>query len=117
MQDKLYFYKAHINSVYDGDTCRIDVDLGLHTWIRDEPVRLRRINAPEVRGAERPRGLEARDFLRELILGKDVLIETFKDKKGKYGRYLVEIWLEQDGEYRNVNDMMVVAGFAVYKEY
>ncbi len=117
MQDKLYFYKAHVNSVYDGDTCRLDIDLGLHTWVRDERVRLYRINAPELRGDERERGLAARDYLRGLILGKDVLIETYKDKKGKYGRYLVDIWLEQDGRFDNVNDLLVQAGHAEYRDY
>lgn len=36
----LYKYKANVVSVYDGDTIRIDIDLGLKTWIRDERMRL-----------------------------------------------------------------------------
>jgi len=117
LKEKLYFYKAKIASVYDGDTCRVDIDLGLHTWIRNERVRLSRIDAPEVRGDERDAGLRSRDYLRQLIDGKEVFIETIKDRKGKYGRYLAEIWLQVDGEWKNVNDMMVQAGQAVYVEY
>ncbi|RME00536.1 MAG: nuclease [Calditrichaeota bacterium] len=117
MLEKLYHYRAKVVSVYDGDTCRVDIDLGLSTWIKQEVIRLFRINAPEVRGEEREAGLRARDYLRELILNKDILLQTIKDRKGKYGRYLGEIWLEIDGQWQNVNDMMVQAGHAVYKDY
>ena len=114
----LHHYRAVIQSVYDGDTCTVDIDLGLHAWVRGEKIRLHRINAPEVRGAERHAGLLSRDFLRSQIDGKSVLVETIKDKKGKYGRYLGEIWLETlSGELVNVNDRMVAEGFAVYKDY
>jgi len=118
MKDKLFFYRANILSVYDGDTCRADIDLGLHTWIHNEPLRLMRINAPERRGAEKEQGIESGNFLRELINGKEVIIESYKDKSGKYGRYLVEIWLpKEEGGYINVNDFMVENGYAVYKDY
>lgn len=117
MQTNLYYYNAKIVSVYDGDTVRADIDLGMRVWIRDEKIRLARINTPELRGEERPAGLAARDFLRELILEQDILIETIKDRKGKYGRYLAEIWLQADGEWKNINDFLVESGHAVYQEY
>jgi micrococcal nuclease len=117
MEHTLYHYKALVTAVYDGDTVTVDFDLGLHTWIKGEKIRLHRINAPEVRGKERPRGLLSRDYLRGLILGKEVIIETFKDKKGKYGRYLGEIWLLVDEDYVNINDDIVRKGYADYKEY
>jgi micrococcal nuclease len=114
----LYRYRALVRSVYDGDTCTLDIDLGLSTWVRGESVRLCRINAPEVRGPERPEGLKSRDFLRETIDGREVIVETIRDTKGKYGRYLAEIWLQQpDGGYANINDLLVGKGYAEYKEY
>ncbi|MES9926065.1 MAG: thermonuclease family protein [Candidatus Thiodiazotropha endolucinida] len=61
----------------------------------------------------RPTGLVSRDWLRERVLEKLVIIQTIKDRKGKYGRYLAEIWL--DGQ--NVNDQIVEAGHAEYKAY
>ncbi len=116
--EHLYYYKAHVTKVYDGDTCTVDIDLGLSIWIRGEKVRLHRINAPEVRGSERDKGKVARDFLRDLVLGRDILLQTVKDRKGKYGRYLGEIWLERtDISPLNVNDEMVRTGHAQYKEY
>ena len=109
----LYCYLAVVTAVYDGDTITVDIDLGLSTQRVGESIRLAHINTPEVRGAEREKGLISRDWLREKIMGKTIIIKTLKDKKGKYGRYLGEIYL--DGE--NINDALVKAGLAVYKQY
>ncbi len=118
MKLTLYNYKAVVTEVYDGDTCTVDIDLGLHTWVRGEKIRLNRINAPEMRGAEKEKGKLSRDFLREKILNKEIILETIKDKKGKYGRYLGEVWLLISGEnYENINDLLVSKGFAKYQKY
>ena len=118
METQLFQYKAFVTAVYDGDTCTVDIDLGLHTWIKSEKIRLSRINAPELRGKERPQGLLSRDFLRSLILNKEITLRTIKDVREKYGRYLGEIWItDPKGKSMNVNDELVKAGFAVYKEY
>lgn len=118
METTLYHYKAIVVDVYDGDTCTVDIDLGLNSWIRGEKVRLYRINTPELRGNERPEGIISRDFLRKMILGKEVFIETVKDKKGKYGRYLADIWLKDENDsWVNINDLLVQQGYAVYKDY
>ena len=46
----LYHYRSIVVSVYDGDTCTVDIDLGLNIWTLREKIRLIRINAPELRG-------------------------------------------------------------------
>ncbi len=118
MEKVLYHYKAKVLSVYDGDTCTVDIDLGLHIWNKGEKIRLNRINAPELRGNEKAKGLMSRDYLKSLILDKEVYIETIKDKKEKYGRYLGEIWLEDEkGKFMNINDVMVKNGYAKYQKY
>ncbi len=109
----IHTYRAHVISVYDGDTITCDIDLGLGVWCRGEKIRLFGINAPEVRGEERPEGLSARDYLRALIEGQDITVQTIKDRKGKYGRYLGIIFLGQD----NINDRLVDDGYAVHAEY
>ena len=53
----------------------------------------------------------------ELIDGREIIIETLKDRRGKYGRYLAEIWIGQEGVWLNVNDALVATGHAVYQEY
>lgn len=118
MNITLYHYQAQVVSVYDGDTCTVDIDVGLGIWVKGEKLRLARINAPEVRGDEREAGLVSRDFLRTKIDGKQIMIQTIKDKTGKYGRYLAEILIQDANDnFININDLMVAEGFAEYKEY
>ena len=128
MEIGLYHYMAKIRSVYDADTCTVDIDLGLGTWLRGEKIRLYGINAPEMRGPEKPRGTVSRDFLRGKIARKTVLLETLKltrkqqderrSKKGKFGRYLATVWLEETKDtWTNINDLLVQQGYAVYKNY
>ena len=118
MDKNKYYYRAIVQSTYDGDTCTVDIDLGLNTWIRNEKLRLFDINAPELRGSERPEGLKSRDFLREKIDGREIIIQSIKDKKGKYGRYLAKIWMkDENGAWIDINKLMVKSGYAVYKEY
>jgi micrococcal nuclease len=108
-----YSYRAVITKVYDGDTVTADIDLGFHIWMKAEKIRLFRINTPEVRGPEREQGLISRDWLREKILNKEVVLVTEKDKKGKYGRWLADIWLDDIC----INDELVSNGLAEYKDY
>jgi len=109
----MYEYKAQVVKVYDGDTITVDVDLGFKTCIKGEKIRLLRINAPEVRGEEKESGKLSRDFLKNLLLDQEIMLRTTKDKKGKYGRYLGEVFFNGS----NVNDLMVEKGFAKYQDY
>ena len=89
----MYEYRATIRRVYDGDTVFADIDLGFGVWLRDQSLRLLDVYAPEVRGIERPEGLLVRDQLRQrLPVDVEVRITTTKDRKGKYGRWLVVIY-------------------------
>lgn len=115
--EKLYHYNAVVTDVYDGDTCTVDIDLGMNTWLRGEKIRLYRINTPEIVGKTKSEGIKSRDYLRKLVLDKAVLIYTIKDRKEKYGRYLGEIWIaSKKGVQKNINDEMVKAKMAVYME-
>jgi len=67
----------------------------------------------EVRGPEREKGIISRDWLRQRILYKEVVLVTLKDKKGKYGRWLAEVWIDDV----RVNDELVDEGLAEYKDY
>jgi len=118
-----YLYHAEVCSVYDGDTCRLDIDLGMGVWIRNESVRLFGINAPEMRGDEKVAGKVSRDALRQWIMGESIVIKTIatrkgKDKKGKYGRYLAVLWAKNAAdEWYNVNERLVTEGLAIHKDY
>ena len=106
----MYEYRALVRSNYDGDTVRLDIDLGFNIWIRNVSCRLIGVNTPELRGDERPAGCAARDALRALVGGREVKI--FSKKSGKYGRWLVKMWLEQPDEtYLDVNKWLVQKGY------
>lgn len=134
---QLYHYKANIVGVYDGDSVTADIDLGLGAWLKGQKLRLYGINTPELRGSEeeKARGRAARDWLKarlcdvpygeedgyDLTVSEaqpvDVVLETHKDKTGKYGRWLCTIWkfdqLDDGGVWFNLNEALVKAGHAV----
>lgn len=89
-----YQYNAIITEVYDGDTITADVDLGFNIWAKSLKLRLSGIDAPELRGEERTEGLRVRDIVRQMILSKNVIIQTEKDKTGLYGRWLCRVILD-----------------------
>lgn len=113
MIEPAYTYRATVTGIYDADTITVDVDLGMHVNLAGEKMRLFGIDAPEVRGAERPDGIAARDYLREILQGQSVVIQTFKDSKGKYGRWLCRVWLNGV----DLNRHLVEMGYAEEYEY
>ena len=113
-----YVYNVKVVSVYDGDTITADVDLGFNTWRMGEKLRLYGIDTPEMRGDDKPRGTISRDWLRSAVLGKEILIESYRDKQGKYGRFLAVLHLPLGNDVcLNLNDEIVRLGLGVYREY
>jgi len=107
----LYFYKAVMGKIVDGDTVDAILDLGFSIEFK-ERFRLKGINAWETRGDERAKGLMAKARVIELApTGSDIIVKTFKDAKGKYGRYLGSINIP--GQNKNINDILVEEGHAV----
>lgn len=119
MEDKLYWYRGVVRRLYDADTIYVDLDLGFGIIRRGEngkgfPVRLARIDAPEIRSDERPQGLEAKAFLEGLLPPGTVVYLHTVDWSGKYGRWIAEVYLESD---LHINDHLVKNGHAKYIEY
>ena len=112
-----FFYKATIDSIYDGDTLTCTIDCGFGVRLAKQKIRLFGINAPEVRGNEKEEGKKSRDAIREKLMGKDIILKSIKDKKGKYGRYLGIIYLEEDGNRVNINDWLVENNYAEKANY
>lgn len=113
VEDDRYCYDAYISDVYDGDTVTCDIDLGFGIVIRKQKIRLYGIDAPEMRGKERPHGKVTRNRLRELILDKTVRLYTISDKKGKYGRWLGVICVGD----RNINQLLIDENLAEQRLY
>lgn len=111
----MYEYKAIVTKVYDGDTITVNIQLGFGVFLNDQKLRLSYIDTPEVRGEERNEGLIARDRVRELILGKKIIIKTYRDSKEKYGRWLAEVYYKEtpESEYTiNLNQQLLNEGLA-----
>ena len=84
----MYRYRAKLIRVVDGDTIVFAVDLGFKIWM-ERHVRLYQINTPELRGLNYKKAKEVKKFVEDVLASAvAICIETIKDKKGKYGRYL-----------------------------
>ncbi len=100
-------FAEEIKYVIDGDTVVLTSEVH---------VRLIGINAPEVDHPEygrkgEPYGVEATEYLRKLVDGKTVRLESGSEPKDKYGRTLAYLFLP-DGLF--VNRKMVEAGYALF---
>lgn len=105
----MYHYRAAYRSNYDGDTIRLDIDLGFGIWARNQIVRLYGVDTPELRGETLAEGHKARTFVYDALSSAgNIEIKTYKDSKGKYGRWLAEVWY--DGIC--LNEELVLVGLA-----
>lgn len=109
----MYVYRAILKRIVDADTIDCDVDMGFRSWRMNERFRLAGIDAPEMRGPERPDGIQATDYLSSIMpLGAEITLHTEKDP-GSFGRWIATVY--HDGV--NINDHLVEAGHAVRAEY
>ena len=110
----IYEYQARLDRVIDGDTLDLQVDLGFDVSL-DLRVRLSGIDTAEIHfvskdSDEYQAGMEQKAFVEDWLTaaceGVDddewpLLIETEKDRRGKYGRYLCTVIRYSDGETLN----------------
>lgn len=129
----VYFRKAKVVRVVDGDTLALDIDMGDHLHVTGDRATLRMygINAPESRqrtpgttdeqwALEKVAGEKSKARLKQLVEGKEILIRTRRDSADKYGRLLAEVWNivkeESDGtleiQDKSVNQVLVDEGLA-----
>ncbi len=111
-----YVYRCRVErpeDIYDGDTITVVIDLGFHIEFGELTLRLYGIDAPEMRGPEKQAGRVARDWLRERLKDREFIVQTIRDRKGKYGRYLAIVWVGGV----NVNEEMVRLGLAEKRDY
>ncbi len=89
---KLYAYKAYLERVVDGDTIRVNLDLGFGIF-HHEILRLAKISAAELKTDE---GKKSAKVLAEIL--KDVpflVVKTFRTDI--YGRYVADVFLGEVG--------------------
>ncbi len=107
----MWTYQATVDRVVDADTIDVTVDLGFYLYSRQR-FRLARVDAWEVRGEEREKGLVAKAAVQSLLpQGSQVRVTT--SKAGKYGRWLAEVYLTgEDGDEFNLNSWLLLHGHA-----
>lgn len=109
MKNPSYVYRAKITKVVDGDTVDVIIDLGFGVSFNTR-LRLSGIDTMETNdrdAVKKALGLKAKERVKELLVGKEVTLQSFK--ADKYGRYLAEIYV--DGLM--VNNQLITEGLAV----
>ena len=104
----VFEYKASVLRVLDADTLHARVDLGFDARL-DMTLRLAHIDAPEM---STPEGKEAKLFaVAWLAHNVDFRLESIKDRREKFGRYLAVVHPVDGGE--TLNDALLRTGHAV----
>jgi micrococcal nuclease len=113
---KMYVYEATVTKVYDGDTLTCTVFLGFKVELKGVKVRLLGVDTAELRDrdeAKRKTAYAARDFVRDQVLNKKVVLES--KRLDKYGRSLGTVFLIDEKGNRSkesVNSLLLTHGFA-----
>ena len=107
-----YTRKALCCNVVDGDTIDLVIDLGYNITLK-ERVRLLRVDCKEIKGIDKEEGLIAKKFTEDYLLGRNVYITSHTDDS--FGRWLGEIFIEENGEYINFSDLLLKNNMAVAK--
>ena len=109
-----FCYRATVVRVVDGDTIRLDIDLGFDIILNNQSVRLYRVDTPECRTRdlkEKAAGLLAKSVVKGFVdQGSKVVIKTSLDTKGKFGRILGTIITD---EGVNINEHLIDNNYAV----
>ena len=103
IEEEIQDYNMTVTEVVDGDTFYLG---------NGEKVRMLGINTPE---SGRPYAEEATDFLKNMILGKEVSLvnDSKNDDSDSYGRLLAHVYV--DGTF--VNYEIIKAGYAFWYPY
>jgi micrococcal nuclease len=118
----VYEYEAKLVSVHDGDTLRMDVDLGFSVHFltanpaKDLPQSLRvyGYDAPELGRAD-GLGEKARDAVIAWFAAHPApyRLHTVKDHSDKYGRYLADAIIASD-DHELLNDQILAGWLKPY---
>ena len=113
----MYEYRCKVVHIVDGDTVDVDIDLGFGVWMKKQRIRLYGIDTPESRTRdleEKKYGLAAKEFLTGMLDDEaGIILKTYKDKEGKFGRILGELWRTTNYADQSINEYMIEKHHAV----
>lgn len=110
----MYTYKAKLNRIIDGDTLDAEIDLGFGVFVKQR-IRLYGIATPDAHSSDSETKQAANDAKQRLteIMSREFKVITILNKRGKLGRTLGMIYVQDDnGAEVCVNDLMVAEGHA-----
>lgn len=88
-EDSLYTYKAFVEKVLDGDTLKVEFELGFGNRQR-ETIRLKAVDCPEL---DTPEGRAAKRFVESQLSGSEfITVKSIRTQKEKWGRYLGDVF-------------------------
>ena len=117
MDTKLYWYRGIVTHIVHGDTVDVEIDLGMRMFTKQR-LRLYGVDTPEIFGVDKEseeyaHGMQAKLFVEQRLLNRTVWIHTHKDKTEKYGRYLAEIFIQDDdGVHVSIGKLLLEDGLA-----
>jgi len=116
---------------WDGDTVdfvvRKTFDLGFGVRVKAESevkIRLMGVETYDLKDKDpdkKKKAHEAKNMVREILLGSDkdpekkIILATYKDRKGKYGRYLAWVYLGNTKDENCLNEMLKDASLTTGK--
>ena len=113
MEETKYHYSAKVIDVHDGDTIKVDIELGFGIILKNQTFRFFGINAPEIHGDTKTAGLQTTSHVQNVLADKEIIIVTFKDGKEKFGRWLGRIFYHNGEIWTNLNQELIDMGLAV----
>ena len=93
-----YYYHAKLEEVIDGDTLRLELDVGFEISIR-AVVRLAGVNSPEIKTKK---GKAVRDYIEKKLKRANIIVET--RRREKFGRYLALVYFHRT--YTEFNEIL-----------
>jgi len=113
--DFVFWYKAKVVNVVDGDTIDVETDLGFRIGFLQR-YRLYGVDTPEMNDpdpAVRERAVRAKEFVQGQVGGKEVVLNSHLDRADKYGRWLAVIhFKDAAGAWVDLNAELLRRGLA-----
>ena len=107
----MYQYKCTIVEVTDGDTVKVNIDVGFNTWINNVVIRLLGVDTPESRtrnATEKIFGTASKEYIKKMLPegSKQVVTTTIDDK---YGRVLGDFIIDS----KSLCEIIIKEGYGV----
>ena len=109
----MYEYKCKLERVIDGNTIEAEIDLGFNVLVRQR-IRLYGIETASLQTPDveiKQKGLIAKARLIDL-LPKEFVVKTVLNKRGKFGRTLGYVYIDDEAGRKCIKDILVDEGIA-----